>query len=362
MITIRNLKKSFEDTLVFQNINLDINKGDAVVIIGGSGCGKSTLLRCINRLEMPDEGEILIGGENILAPDAKVEAIRRKLGMVYQNFNLFSHLNVMENMILAPTKVLGMSRKQAIAQGEELLELVGMENRRYHMPNQLSGGQKQRVAIARAMAMKPEVMLFDEPTSALDPTMVDEVEGVMRRLIRNGMTSVIVTHEMNFAKRIASKVVFLAEQGIYEQGTAEDIFDQPSKDLTRQFLYRTRMLERRVLKEDLDVYSLCSEIRFFALPYGFSPAQSLGIEYLCDELLLPILKASHVPDFPVVIRFIAGENNMEHMVLVEFPALDEDPLEHPAIDEINLTLLRRFTKELKSTRNGDGFREIRVKL
>lgn len=170
MISIRNLKKSFGDNLVFENVNLEINKGDAVVIIGGSGCGKSTMLRCINRLEVPDQGQILIDGQDILAPNADVETIRRKLGMVYQSFNLFSHLNVVENMILAPMKVLGQSKDEAIREAERLLEMVGMENRRYHMPDQLSGGQKQRVAIARAMAMKPEVMLFDEPTSALDPT------------------------------------------------------------------------------------------------------------------------------------------------------------------------------------------------
>ena len=192
MIKVRGLSKSYDGNLIFENVNFDIKKGSTTVIIGGSGCGKSTLLRCINRLETPDAGSIEIDGENILAPDANLDQIRRKLGMVYQSFNLFSHLNVMENMILAPMKVSGMSQSEAIRQAEELLALVGMENRRYHMPNQLSGGQKQRVAIARALAMKPEVMLFDEPTSALDPTMVDEVESVIRRLVDAGMTSMPV--------------------------------------------------------------------------------------------------------------------------------------------------------------------------
>ena len=360
MISIKGLKKSFEGNLIFRNIDMEIKKGDAVVIIGGSGCGKSTLLRCINRLETPDEGEILIGGENILAPDANVEKIRRKLGMVYQSFNLFSHLNVMENMILAPMKVLGLDQKTAIAQSEELLEMVGMANRRYHMPHQLSGGQKQRVAIARAMAMKPEVMLFDEPTSALDPTMVDEVENVMRRLIQSGMTSVIVTHEMGFARRIATKVVYLAEQGIYEQGTAQEIFDAPSKELTRQFLYRARMLERRVAKSDVDIYSLCSEIRTFALPYGFSPAQARGMDYLCDELLLPILKNAQSADFPAVIRFVAGENG--HTVLLEFPTLEHDPLTLDVVDELGRKLLENYVGTLTSARNGMGAWEISAKL
>ena len=172
MISIRNLKKSYPQTVVLDNVNLDIPKGSSTVIIGGSGCGKSTLLRCINRLETPDCGQILIDGEDILAPDADVLRIRKKMGMVYQHFNLFSHLNVMENIILAPMKVRGISQKQAMAEAEELLEMVGMETRRFQMPSQLSGGQKQRVAIARTMAMHPEILLFDEPTSALDPTMV----------------------------------------------------------------------------------------------------------------------------------------------------------------------------------------------
>ena len=202
MIKVRGLSKSYDGNLIFENVSFDITKGSTTVIIGGSGCGKSTLLRCINRLETPDAGSIEIDGENILAPEANLDQIRRKLGMVYQSFNLFSHLNVMENMILAPMKVSGMSQSEAIRQAEELLALVGMENRRYHMPSQLSGGQKQRVAIARALAMKPEVMLFDEPTSALDPTMVDEVESVIRRLVDAGMTSMIVTHEMRFAKTL----------------------------------------------------------------------------------------------------------------------------------------------------------------
>lgn len=362
MISIRNLKKSFGENLVFENVNLEINKGDAVVIIGGSGCGKSTMLRCINRLEVPDQGQILIDGQDILAPNADVETIRRKLGMVYQSFNLFSHLNVMENMILAPMKVLGQSKDEAIREAERLLEMVGMENRRYHMPDQLSGGQKQRVAIARAMAMKPEVMLFDEPTSALDPTMVDEVESVIRRLVQNGMTSVLVTHEMRFAKKIASNVVFLAEKGIYEQGSSEDFFEHPSRELTRQFLYRARMLERTITRQNIDAYALNSEIRAFASPYGFGLRQAHGAEYICDELILPIIRTYDKPQQAITVRFVANETEQDHLMMVEFPGLNCDPLKHPAIDELNIKLLNGFTRELSSARNGDGAWEVQAKL
>lgn len=204
MISIKNLKKSYGQTLILDGVNLEIPKGSTTVIIGGSGCGKSTLLRCINRLETPDSGQILIDGEDILGKGADVMRIRQKMGMVYQHFNLFSHLNVMENVILAPMKVRKLSKKQAIEEAEQFLELVGMENRRFQMPSQLSGGQKQRVAIARAIAMQPQILLFDEPTSALDPTMVEEVESVISRLSNSGLTSVIVTHEMRFARNVAS--------------------------------------------------------------------------------------------------------------------------------------------------------------
>ena len=360
MISIRNLKKSYPQTVVLDNVNLDIPKGSCTVIIGGSGCGKSTLLRCINKLETPDCGQILIDGEDILAPGADVFRIRQKMGMVYQQFHLFSHLNVMENIILAPMKVRGVSQKKAMAEAEELLQMVGMETRRFQMPSQLSGGQKQRVAIARAMAMHPEILLFDEPTSALDPTMVEEVESVIRRLVNNGITSVIVTHEMRFARNIASQVVFLAEKGVYESGTSEEVFGNPSRSLTRQFLYRARMFERTLTSDDADVYGLSSEIRAFAAPYGFGLRPARALDYICDELLLPILRSSS--SHTIHVRFVADEAGLDHTALISFPHLEVDPLQHPAIDSLNLQLLRGFTRNLHSGRNGDGIWEVQISL
>ena len=362
MISIKGLTKSYDGNLILHDVDLEIPDGSTTVIIGGSGCGKSTLLRCINRLEIPDAGAIEINGENILAPKADLDKIRRKLGMVYQSFNLFSHLNVMENMILSPMRVLGMSKTEAIRQAEELLTLVGMENRRYHMPDQLSGGQKQRVAIARALAMKPEVMLFDEPTSALDPTMVDEVESVIRRLVDSGMTSIIVTHEMRFAKSIASNVVFLAEQGVYEQGTVEQIFETPSRELTRRFIYRARMFERSVTKESIDMYALCSEMRSFAVPYGINQRQSRGIEYFCEELLLPLLRFVPEKENSAVIRLIADESGISYSLNVEFPKIMNDPLTSECIDEMGKKIVMAFTKKLISVKNSDGIWEVRAEL
>ena len=216
MISVKNLCKSYDGLQILKDVNIDFPDGSTTVIIGGSGCGKSTLLRCLNLLEKPDCGTIEIDGEDIVTAK-NVDKLRQKLGMVYQSFNLFSHLSVLENIILAPMKVKKISKEEAISKAYELLKMVGMENRATHMPDQLSGGQKQRVAIARALAMEPEVMLFDEPTSALDPTMVDEVETVIKRLVDSGMTSIIVTHEMRFARNIASNILFLADGGVYEE-------------------------------------------------------------------------------------------------------------------------------------------------
>ncbi|MDO4740978.1 MAG: amino acid ABC transporter ATP-binding protein [Eubacteriales bacterium] len=362
MIEVKNLKKSFGNNTVFQNVNLTVSKGDVVSIIGGSGCGKSTLLRCINRLEIPDSGSVLIDGDDIHAPGAKLDLIRRKLGMVYQGFHLFSHLNVMENMILAPMKVLKTSKKEAIALADELLENVGMQNHRFHMPDQLSGGQKQRVAIARAMAMRPQVMLFDEPTSALDPTMVDEVENVIRRLVDGGMTSIIVTHDMRFARNISSKVVFLAEQGVYETGAPEQVFDKPSRPLTRQFLYRARMFSRKVTAGDVDIYGLHSEIRSFASPYGFSLSHSRSVMYVCEELLMPLLCAQENAAASATLSFIASESGSAHTLLIRFEGLNCDPMAHPAIDELRRKLLVGTTVEIASALGEDGVWETRIVL
>ena len=354
MISIRNLTKRFEGVTILEHVNLEIEKGDSVVIIGGSGCGKSTLLRCINRLIVPEEGEILIDGENILGNNADVDAIRRKMGMVYQQFNLFSHLNVLENVILAPVKVAGMNRSDAVALAKQLLERVGMAGREDAMPSELSGGQKQRVAIARTLAMRPEVILFDEPTSALDPTMVDEVEAVIRDLVNEGLTSVLVTHEMRFARKVASKVIFLAEKGIYEQGTPEQVFDNPTKALTQRFLYRSRMFETELDSANLDLYALCSALRAFLRRYEHDSRQEKFLPLLCDELLYPVFRSAEAPARSGSVRLLCSETSIHHTLLVSFPDLAGDPFAAPYLDELNLTLLNSFSDFIfrRQTENG----------
>ena len=353
MISLQNVQKSFDDLLIFKDVNLEIEKGDAVVIIGGSGCGKSTLLRCINKLTTPEKGRILIDGVDILDPKTDIDAVRRRMGMVYQQFNLFSHLNILENVILAPMKVLGMKKEAAIAEARTYLEKVGMLERQYFMPDELSGGQKQRAAIARTLAMHPEVILFDEPTSALDPTMVDEVESVIRDLVRSGMTSVIVTHEMRFAKNIASKVVFLAEKGVYETGTAEEIFNNPQKPLTRQFLYRSRMLEREV-DVGSDIPSVLSEFKSFLTNFDYEKRQQELFHVIMDELVYPIFGAEGSGCQRAQLRLVCSESTKEHTVFVTFYGLGEDPLGERYLDELSRSLLFARFAVLHSTQDSDG--------
>ncbi len=236
MITVKNLHKSFGEVKVLTGIDEHISKGELVVIIGPSGSGKSTFLRCLNLLEHPTVGEIYVDDEQITSPKADVNKIRQKMGMVFQQFNLFPHKTIIENITLAPIKLGKMSKQDAIKKGEELLERVGLSEKANNYPAQLSGGQKQRVAIARALAMQPEIMLFDEPTSALDPEMVGEVLDVMKDLANSGMTMVVVTHEMGFAKEVGTRVLFMDQGIIMEQGTPEEIFSNPQNPRTQSFL------------------------------------------------------------------------------------------------------------------------------
>ena len=236
LIKTENLQKAFGNLNVLTGIDMEIKKGEVVVVIGPSGSGKSTFLRCLNRLEEPTGGSILFEGADITDPKCNINIHRQKMGMVFQQFNLFPHLTVLRNLTIAPTKLLGVSKEDAEKRGMELLERVGLADKANAYPNQLSGGQKQRVAIVRARAMNPEVMLFDEPTSALDPEMVGEVLDVMKNLAKEGMTMVVVTHEMGFAREVADRVVFMADGVIAEEGTPEVIFENPQNPRTQQFL------------------------------------------------------------------------------------------------------------------------------
>jgi len=233
---VRNLHKKFGDLHVLKGINEHIKKGEVVVIIGPSGSGKSTFLRCLNLLEYPTEGEIIFEGVSITDPKNDINQLRQKMGMVFQQFNLFPHMNVLENITLAPVRLKKMTGEEAKEVALDLLKAVGLLDKAAAYPNQLSGGQKQRIAIARALAMSPDVMLFDEPTSALDPEVVREVLEVMEKLAAQGMTMIVVTHEMGFAKKVGKRVLFMDEGKIIEQGTPEQIFSDPQHPRTKDFL------------------------------------------------------------------------------------------------------------------------------
>ena len=236
MIKVKNLHKKFGDLTVLDGIDEHIAPGEVVVVIGPSGSGKSTFLRCLNLLETATDGEIYVDDQQINAPKVNVNEVRQKMGMVFQQFNLFPHLTIMDNITLAPVLLKKMAKPEAVKRGQELLERVNLAEKASAYPAQLSGGQKQRVAIARALAMNPEIMLFDEPTSALDPEMVGEVLDVMKDLAKSGMTMVIVTHEMGFAREVASRVLFIDQGKVMESGTPEEVFNRPKNERTKLFL------------------------------------------------------------------------------------------------------------------------------
>ena len=230
------MTKAYGDNVVLENINTEIKQGDIIAIIGPSGCGKSTFIRTLNLLEQPTKGELYIDGENILEKGHDINKMRQKVGMVFQHFNLFPNMTILKNITLAPMKTKGISKEDAEKLAMSLLTRVGLEDKANAYPDTLSGGQKQRIAIARALAMQPEILLFDEPTSALDPEMVQEVLNLMRDLATDGMTMVVVTHEMDFAREVANRVMFFDEKGIKQEGTPEDIFEHPESDRLKNFL------------------------------------------------------------------------------------------------------------------------------
>lgn len=236
IIKVKDLCKNFDDQSVLRGISVDIRKGDVLCIIGASGSGKSTFLRCLNLLEKPDSGSILFENEDLMSKNVNLDLHRQRMGMVFQQFNLFPHLTIMKNLTLAPMMLKHVPRDEAEAKALKLLERVGLADRAGDYPDQLSGGQKQRVAIVRALCMEPDVMLFDEPTSALDPEMVGEVLDVMKELAHEGMTMVVVTHEMNFAREVANRVIFLDEGVIAEEGSPAEIFDAPRSERLQSFL------------------------------------------------------------------------------------------------------------------------------
>ncbi|MEI6456419.1 MAG: amino acid ABC transporter ATP-binding protein [bacterium] len=342
MISIKNLSKHFGPVVVLKDITTEIRKGEIISIIGPSGSGKSTLLRSINLLETPTGGDVRIDGISLLDKHTDIPKLRQRVGMVFQNFNLYSHLTALENITIGPVKLLGKKKPEAESKGLSLLKLVGLAEKAHQFPDELSGGQKQRVAIARCMAMEPEVLLFDEPTSALDPTMVSEVLSVIRRLSREGMTMVIVTHEMEFARNISTRVIYLDEGIIYEEGTPEEIFDNPKKENTVAFINRIRSLRCQINSRDYDLYAIQAGMEAFCEKHMVSK-KTTGHILLITEEVLGIL--SDYSDVALNLSYSEKEGNLTLVCESTGPA--NDPLDEGRLeDDIGIKIIRGRCKSV----------------
>ena len=327
MIELVHLEKKYGNTVPLADVNTVINDGEVISIIGPSGTGKSTLIRCIDMLERPTGGKIILDGEDICAPGYDLTKARRKMGMVFQSFNLFGHLNVIENIMQAQIDILKRSKDEAYEIGIRLLRRVGLADKEKNYPDELSGGQKQRIAIARTLAMDPEVIMFDEPTSALDPTMVGEVQAVIRDLTNMDKTMLIVTHELNFARAICSRVFYMDQGGIYEEGTPEQIFENPERELTKRFIRKLRVLELKVNDQYFDFAGMQTEIERYCLQNDITPRSKyriiLAFEELTSNLLRPVLE--HVP---VLITVAYSEKDGSTEVFAEYGGERFDPSEN----------------------------------
>ena len=343
MIKLEHVKKVYPNVTPLSDVNAEINDGDVISVIGPSGTGKSTLLRCINLLERPDKGKIFLDDEEITSLKCNVPKIRQKMGMVFQSFNLFGHLTVIENIMLSPVKLKGFSRQQAFDEGMRLLRNVGLADKMLNYPHELSGGQKQRIAIARALAMNPNVILFDEPTSALDPTMVGEVQAVIRDLAKTGKTMIIVTHEMNFARTVSNRVFYMDEGGIYEDGTPEQIFNSPKRDKTRRFIQRLKVLEIKITSKNYDFPAAISSIENYCMKNLVASRTcnrlQLAFEELIQQILFPELEK---PDIDAVIEY--SEEKNEAVLSVNYSLNNVNLLE--TADELSMNVLKGIASNI----------------
>ncbi len=345
MIKVEHLSKKFGDLAVLRDITVEIKAGEVISIIGPSGAGKSTFLRCLNLLDRPSGGSIRIGGVDILDRASDVPKVRRKMNMVFQSFNLFSHLSVLDNLTIAPVRLLGMGRKDAERKSQELLKLVGLAEKADSYPDELSGGQKQRVAIARCMAMNPGIILFDEPTSALDPTMVSEVLAVMRRLAKEGMTMLVVTHEMDFARDVSSRVFYMDEGTIYEEGTPQQVFENPQREKTRAFINRIRSACFHINGPDFDLYALNAEIELFCERQILAKQTRHRIMLLVEELLMihqPLLRTT-----PMDVTLTHSEKKDRLELVLESEGEAAHPLDRQSLpDEFGLNIINSLAERI----------------
>ena len=352
MIRLEHIRKEYPGVVPLADVSAEIRDGDVISVIGPSGTGKSTLLRCINMLEIPTSGRIWLDDTEITAPGCDLSKVRQKMGMVFQSFHLFSHLSVIENLMLAPIDLLGQSRQEAYDKGLELLKTVGLGDKAKSYPDQLSGGQKQRVAIARTLAMGPEIILFDEPTSALDPAMVGEVQAVIRELSRSGKTMMIVTHEMEFARSICNRVFYMDEGGIYEEGPPEQVFQNPVRERTRRFIRRLQILELVVDSRNYDFAAVESRIREHCRKQHLSPSLQNRLQLVFEELVhQQLVRGSGLSTIKLLVEIPQEQNSCtvticyggeKHNVLE-----DADPLSRKVLEGLASELRHEWNEEKK---------------
>lgn len=346
IIKVTHLGKRFGDLEVLRDVNFEVRKGEVISIIGPSGTGKSTLLRALNMLEPPTSGEIRVKGELITDKRYPIHQLRRQIGMVFQSFNLFDHWTVLENIMDAPMCLLGMSEQQAKEEAMTLLRKVGMALKADAYPSELSGGQKQRVAIARALAMHPEVILFDEPTSALDPTMVGEVLSVIRQLTKSGLTMLIVTHEMRFARDVSTRIFFMDKGVIWEDGTPQQIFEHPVHSATKAFIQRIQKLVYVIESDDYDFLQIHTGINQFCLKYNILEKGEHAYT-LVKEVLF-----THMSNYrPLTLRLTYAE--LSSVTALDFMV---EGLNHSPLDDAARESLRPQVKELVEEPTSRGFR------
>ncbi|MBP3685002.1 MAG: amino acid ABC transporter ATP-binding protein [Oscillospiraceae bacterium] len=351
MIRVEKLCKSFGPLQVLRDVSVEIGCGECVAVVGPSGTGKSVFLSCLNGLTKPDSGRVFISGVDICDKGADIDRVRQKMGMVYQSFHLFSHLSVMDNITLAPRKLLGLSAGEAQAKAEALLEMVGLREKAFSMPSTLSGGQQQRIAIARAMAMEPELVLFDEPTSALDPAMVGEVLAVIRALSRQGLTMVIVTHELDFAREVADRVLYMDDMGIYEAGTPEEIFDHPKRERTKAFIRRLKTFQYEIPSKTFDFYQLYTQIELFCQKYRISRETSYGLQLCTEESVFHLLK--HNLASRILLSISYSEQSGAAMLMLDYDGPNRDPFSGGE-EDIGLQLLRSKAEQIQYENSEEG--------
>jgi len=343
MIKIEHLKKQYPNVTPLKDVSVEIHDGDVISVIGPSGTGKSTLLRCINQLEKPTAGKIWVDDVEITDPKCDMNKVRQKMGMVFQSFNLFGHRTVIENIMMAPMDLLGVSKQQAYDTGMRLLRTVGLAEKALNYPDELSGGQKQRIAIARTLAMDPDVVLLDEPTSALDPTMVGEVQAVIRDLAKTGKTMMIVTHEMSFARAISNRVFYMDEGGVYEDGTPEQIFDHPKRENTRRFVRRLKVLELNVESRDYDFLGMAGEIERYCNRNQIAPKLAGRVRLVFEEAMQLIVPALQVPRLQAVCEYSEQTERAEWTVAYAGERLDVTR----GGEELPLEVLRGMTEAVE---------------